>query len=291
MFTTNATANNNPNPTESLPETVLEIPPVTSCSKLPVRGQVTDIVVKRIRDWLWSSPASPPSIETPGHLLVIRKKGNSFEDAIHKLLNASEVGVSIQSDPEVTTQEGRGRLLSFSTKSEVIIFDLMELGPSVLMYGLGEVLTNPDCVKVVHDARILSDILLQYGVDMVNVFDTMAAHFIFARWLTVKEITRTKPLFSAVRDYLGVTANHLNISRRRSSLQGTDLLMSAARDTMYLLELKRFLQYGLQLPVRRASKIAMEASVTLSDEEANLRLFNAHIVPNKMKNLPIFSDE
>ena len=38
--------------------------------------------------------------------------------------------------------------------------------------------------------RILSDILLQYGVEMVNVFDTMAAHFVFARWLTVKEMTR-----------------------------------------------------------------------------------------------------
>ena len=35
-----------------------------------------------------------------------------------------------------------------------------------------------------------SDILLQYGVEMVNVFDTMAAHFVFARWLTVKEMTR-----------------------------------------------------------------------------------------------------
>ena len=146
----NATANNNnnnPNSTESLPETVLEIPPVTSSSKLPVRGQVTDIVVKRIRDWLWSSPASPPSIETPGHLLVIRKEANSFGDAIHKLLNASEIGVSIQSEP--------GRLLSFTTKSEVIIFDLMELSSSVFQRGLGEVLTNPDCVKVVHDVRIL----------------------------------------------------------------------------------------------------------------------------------------
>ena len=81
-------------------------------------------------------------------------------------------------------------------------------------------------------------------------------------------MTRTKPLYSAVRDYLGVTA-----------LQGNYLLMSAARDTMYLLELKRFLQHGLQLPVRRATKIAMEASVVLPDKEAKMRMYNAHIVP------------
>ena len=93
-------------------------------------------------------------------------------------------------------------------------------------------------------------------------------------------LTRTKPLYSAVRDYLGVTADHLNISRRGSPLQGNDLLMSAARDSMYLLELKRFLQHGLQLPVRRATKIAMEARVVLSDKDRllEMRMYNAHIV-------------
>ena len=34
-------------------------------------------------------------METPGHLLVIRKEANSFEDAIQKLMNASEIGVSV----------------------------------------------------------------------------------------------------------------------------------------------------------------------------------------------------
>ena len=88
--------------------------------------------------------------------------------------------------------------------------------------------------------------------------------------LTVKEMTRTKPLYSAVRDYLGVTA-----------LQGNYLLMSAARDSMYLLELKRFLQHGLKLQFRRATKIAMEARVVLSDKDRllEMRMYNAHIVP------------
>ena len=106
-------------------------------------------------------------------------------------------------------------------------------------------------------------------------------------------MTRTKPLYSAVRDYLGVTADHLNISRRGSPLQGNYLLMSAARDSMYLLELKRFLQHGLQLPVRRATKIAMEARVVLSDKDRllEMRMYNAHIVPDEMKNLPFFSDQ
>ena len=46
----------------------------------------------------------------------------------------------------------------------------------------------------------------------------------------------------------------------------TGMLMPAA--LMYLLELKRFLKQSLELPVRRTTKIIMEAVVTLTEEEA-----------------------
>ena len=54
-----------------------------------------------------------------------------------------------------------------------------------------------------------SDVLKQRGQELVNVFDTLAAHHVFARLLTDREVTSTKPLFSAVRDYLGVSKLHL----------------------------------------------------------------------------------
>ena len=36
-----------------------------------------------------------------------------------------------------------------------------------------------------------------------DVLDTLAAHYVFAKLLTNRKMTSSKPLFSAVRDYLG----------------------------------------------------------------------------------------
>ena len=135
--------------------------------------QLTDIVAKRARDCLWTSPASPPSIETPSTLYLIRKEGDMFEDAVEKLLNSKEVGVSGQIEREDVARTGLLSLLSIATRSEVYVFDLDTIGPSVFKWGLGKMLTNPGCVKVVHDSRMLSDVLRQRGQELVNVFDTL----------------------------------------------------------------------------------------------------------------------
>ena len=78
-----------------------------------------------------------------------------FEDAVEKLLNSKEVGVSGQIEREDVARTGLLSLLSIATRSEVYVFDLDTIGPSVFKWGLGEVLTNPGCVKVVHDSRML----------------------------------------------------------------------------------------------------------------------------------------
>ena len=78
-----------------------------------------------------------------------------FEDAVEKLLNSKEVGVSGQIEREDVARTGLLSLLSLATRSEVYVFDLDTIGPSVFKWGLGEVLTNPGCVKVIHDCRML----------------------------------------------------------------------------------------------------------------------------------------
>ena len=78
--------------------------------------------------------------------------------------------------------------------------------------------------------------------------------------------TRTKPLFSAVRDYLGVLPDHLHIPRKFQSkpeeLEGEELLMAAARDSMYLLELANILKTGLDSAAKRATECIMKSSIT-----------------------------
>ena len=70
------------------------------------RYQETDIVVKRIRDCLWSSPASPPDIITPELLTYIQKEGDVFQDVIKKLLQAKEVGVSVELNQDDVARTG-----------------------------------------------------------------------------------------------------------------------------------------------------------------------------------------
>ena len=51
-----------------------------------------------------------------------------------------------------------------------------------------------------------------------------------------------------------------------------------------------FLQEGLELTVRRATEVIMEAAVSLSDKEAEQRRFNHHIVPHAMQEFGVFQD-
>ena len=85
----------------------LEIPVVLSSSKLPrSKHGLTDQIVKRARDCLWSSLETPPAIVTPSVLHYIRKEGDKFEDAVETLMNAKEIGLSIQFEAQFLSRVG-----------------------------------------------------------------------------------------------------------------------------------------------------------------------------------------
>ena len=133
----------------------LEIPAVVCSSKLPERVLLTDVAVWKIRDCLWSSQSDPPPMVTPSKLYYIKKKGDMFEDVIEKLLRETEIGVSAQMETRGGIRKGTLSLLSIATTTTVFIFDILEIGQGVFKWGLGPVLTNPHCVKITHDSRLL----------------------------------------------------------------------------------------------------------------------------------------
>ena len=46
---------------------------------------------------------------------------------------------------------------------------------------------------MVHDFRASSDLLYyKYGLDMVDVFDTMAGHIVVTNWMVERKETRAK---------------------------------------------------------------------------------------------------
>ena len=66
-----------------------------------------------------------------------------------------------------------------------------------------------------------------------------------------------------MRDYLGVGPDHLHIPRKFQSkpdpeLEGEELLMAVARDSMYVLELANILRTGLEESVKRVTQTIMK---------------------------------
>ena len=155
-------------------------------------------------------------------------------------------------------EDGRfGKLLylSLSTRKDVFIFDMSYFGVDGFRWGLSSVLGmlllvsiriylkyirgtsfsdplsilgNPDCVKVVHDFRAGSDLLHHlFGLQIQNVFDTMAGQLVVANWVLERKVARARSQREAVRDYLGVIETQLPGSHPVAAGEGEELLAVA----------------------------------------------------------------
>ena len=145
---------------------VVQIPD-PRCEKFPPQH-----FLRKIRDCLWSSSSDPPPILTPSCLYYIRKKGDLFEDVIEKLQRETEIGVSGQLETRGRgdlARKGTLSLLSIATNTTVFIFDILEIGEEVFKWGLGAVLTNSNCVKITHDARLLREAFFD-GIIQLSLF-------------------------------------------------------------------------------------------------------------------------
>ncbi|XP_009987003.1 PREDICTED: exonuclease 3'-5' domain-containing protein 1, partial [Tauraco erythrolophus] len=84
--------------------------------------------------------------------------------------------VSIAGEGVNLCRHGKLSWLEIATKSRIFLFDIFLLGPQAFKNGLQMVLEDKNILKVMHDCRWISDCLFhQYGVLLVNVFDTQVA--------------------------------------------------------------------------------------------------------------------
>ena len=54
-------------------------------------------------------------------------------------------------------RKGTLNLLSIATTTTVFVFDITQIGQEVFKWGLGAMLTNPHCVKITHDSKLLRE--------------------------------------------------------------------------------------------------------------------------------------
>lgn len=74
-------------------------------------------------------------------------------------------------------RKGNLSTISFSTPTSVFTFDIVKLGSSIFDEGLRDILQSSKCLKVFHNCRQASDLLLhRYDVRLEKVYDTQSAH-------------------------------------------------------------------------------------------------------------------
>merc|ERR1719369_1894273 len=194
------------------------LPSVVTVPNLPT-GERDRAFTSAVKELLWTSTTTPPTFTTPSRLYYVEREGDIFEEAIVRLSACTRIGLSMEG--QVLGRHGKTSLLVISSQEDVFVFDLLNMGVNAFRWGLYSVLSNKEVVKVVHDSRQVSDTLYhQYGLELVNVFDTLAGHVVFSNWVVKGEQRVAKPLYLAVRDYLGVPEEHLfTIRYSQSSLK------------------------------------------------------------------------
>jgi len=235
------------------------LPFVVSSPFNPIHCTSSQELVAAVRELLWQAPDRPPALNTPSRLFLVDRAGPMLCYIAERLGGAPRLGLSLQCG-----RAGRPAILALSTQFEVFLLDILALGRVELQQcGLGELLASPDTVKVGHDCRQLSSVLhQQFGFSLVNLFDTLGAHLVFSNWALSpsRHTVANKELHWTVRDYLGVTLEHLHRPGHRGSYSGSDWesrplqpgpALAAARDVLYLLPLQELLERATQLPQER----------------------------------------
>ena len=145
---------------------------------------------------------------------------------------------------------------------------------------------------MVHDFRASSDLLYhQFGLKLVNVFDTMAAHIVVTNWMVERKVTRAKKLYCLALDYLGVVGPHLPGPCRLDTGTEEEQVMMAARNCLYLPALSSILETALELPTALLCQGVMGAALSSTDQHLRQMRRAPQTAPNTSSCLPLWKPD
>lgn len=106
--------------------------------------------------------------------VVVDEFHEKFGPAVMHIRKQQVIGLGL--DGIGAFQNERLCWLQVSTKNQVYLFDILLLGARAFWNGLSTILESMNILKVMHDCRRISGCLMaQFGVNLVNVFDTQVA--------------------------------------------------------------------------------------------------------------------
>jgi len=276
----------------------LRLPPVSPCSDLPETADGFSSLVKRL---LWGGSSLAPGPAVPERLYYVDIVDHLYEEAIERLSGQKHLGLAMEG--QVLGRNGRASLLVLATITDVFLFDLLKMGEGAFKYGLSWILSAPSICKVVHDCRQVSDLLLhQHNTRLTNIFDTLAGHLTFKDWacLPLRRVRESTALSSLVSTYLGVPQSQVFTYRSRPYYMKRDgvtwltrplprpLFLAAARNCLYLLALKKILQAGLEIPMRRATSAMLSSAINCTEEESRQARLQPQHLPDMRDVIPLW---
>ncbi|XP_038584746.1 piRNA biogenesis protein EXD1 [Micropterus salmoides] len=108
------------------------------------------------------------------NLVVIDEFHEKFVPAVMHI--KKQRVISVGAEGVEVYKQGRLCWLQIATKNKVYLFDILLLGARAFKNGLSMILESKHILKVIHDCRAIAGCLIsQFGVQLVNVFDTQVA--------------------------------------------------------------------------------------------------------------------
>jgi len=273
------------------------LPRMNNVNNQEVHGGWTE---KKIRERLWRSDGSYPTIVTPAKLYIIQDLDDLFDHSIQLLSKSEHLGVS--GEGRMVGKEADLSLLLLCTEDEVFMFDVKKLGKDAFKYGLGSVLADDKILKILHDLRFIGHCLFhQYDVKIENVFDTMIADQVFCTNMVFGGFIPGfyRSLSMILRDYLGIEDYHIFYPRYRRDSYEKDmtvwdlrpmseyLVLGAARNCLYLPALQKMIRKGTLLPFHYSVNILKNCIKVQDGPDAAASTSNIQDLPKRIpENMP-----
>ncbi len=164
---------------------------------------------------------------------LIVRNNDDIEQAFKTLSKAEILGCDTETS-SLSARNGRIFSVQFSDGDFNVLVPLSE---SIALGKLEEILSNPNIVKIFHNARFDLDFLRENGFQTKNVFCTMIAEKVLT-----KGANQSVSLAETLYRYFAVDlekSHRSKFNRRWNGIWTQDLIDYALADVVYLPELMR----------------------------------------------------
>uniref|UniRef100_A0A3P9LTV6 3'-5' exonuclease domain-containing protein n=1 Tax=Oryzias latipes TaxID=8090 RepID=A0A3P9LTV6_ORYLA len=154
---------------------------------------------------------------------VIDEFHGKFGPAVSYIKKQSVIGVGAEGVDK--SRNGRLCWLQIATTQKVYLFDILLLGTQAFRNGLSFILESKHILKVIHDCRVIAGSLMaQFGVKLMNVFDTQVADVMCFHSETGGFLPdRISSLQEVVSLHLKVPSSRLSALQMKSQLTKKDM--------------------------------------------------------------------